>query len=186
MATYTSNIPQPGDDPSDSQSFILDNFISLGTAIAQNHVAMTDLTNRGKHNFLQMPEQGAPPTTLPNEGGLFTQEQASATQLFWRPENNGTEQQLTNVIPTNAGNHYSWNFATGLQLRFGRVASGDPALVTFETPFSTDAYVVFLSPIGAAVNTNGANVQGLGTASFTIGTISGGRTGDFYYLAVGR
>ena len=100
MSTYTSNIPQPGDNPSDSQPLILNNFIALGTALAQNHVGMGDLSNRGKHNFLQMPEQGSAPTTASDEGGLYTKAVSAVTQLFWRNENNGTEQQFTNTSPS--------------------------------------------------------------------------------------
>lgn len=185
MSTYTSNIPQPGDNPSQSQDQILQNFQSISTVNGVNHVAFND-ANEGKHKFLQMPEQGSAPTTASDEGGLYTKAVSAVTQLFWRNENNGTEQQFTNTSPSASGSDFAWNFANGLQIRFGTKShTGTSTAITFSTAFTNNAYSAFLTPIGGAATTVAWNAQGLSTTGFTLASISSG-TGSFYYLAVGR
>ena len=85
--SYNNSIPQPGDNPSQSQSEILANFQVLDTANSVNHVAFNDV-NQGKHKFMQMPEQSSAPTTAANEGALYTKEANSITALFFRKESN--------------------------------------------------------------------------------------------------
>lgn len=185
MSTYTSNIPQPGDNPSDSQDQILQNFQSISTTNSVNHVAFND-PDQGKHKFLQMPEQSSAPSTAADEGGLYTKAVSAVTQLFWRNESNGTEQQFTNSIPTTVAPNRHWNFADGLQLRLGTVnhASTSTA-VAFSSPFSSNAYVVLLTPIGAAGAVNGWNAQALTVNGFTLASISSGGGKAFYYVAIG-
>jgi len=50
--TYTANIPQATDDPSQSQGLILQNFMQLNSqyGTAGDHVAFTAVDNNGKHN----------------------------------------------------------------------------------------------------------------------------------------
>jgi hypothetical protein len=185
MSTYTSNIPQPADNPSDSQDQILQNFQSISTLIGINHVAFND-PDEGKHKFLQMPEEASAPTTGANEGALYTKEQAGATQLFWRNESNGTEQQFTNSLPNIAAPNNDWSFANGLQLRFGTVThTGTSTPVVFSAAFSNTAYVVLLTPIGAAGLVAGWNAQALTPTGFNMSSSGPGGGNAFYYVAIG-
>lgn len=105
MSSYTTNIPSSGQNPSDSQPEIQGNFNVLDSTISRNHTPMSSPSTAGKHKFLQMPEQASAPTTLANEGGLYTKEVDSATQLFFREENNGTEKQLTGSLSATSSGH---------------------------------------------------------------------------------
>src|SRR5258708_7958425 len=59
---YISNIPQPTDLFSQSQSQILGNFGAIQTLIDVNHVDFADATNQGKHNFVSFYPQVSTPT----------------------------------------------------------------------------------------------------------------------------
>lgn len=102
---YTDNVPQSGQTLGTTQPLIQSNFSIITTAQSVNHVAYDD-ADQGKHKFLQMPEQGSAPTTAANEGALYTKVDTgtpATTQLFYRNESAGTEQQLTGFggsIPT--------------------------------------------------------------------------------------
>lgn len=181
---YNESIPQASDNPSQSQAQILGNFQEISTAFNLNHGSFNS-AEQGKHTFLQMPEQVSAPATLADEGALYTKAVSAITQLFWRNESNGSEQQFTNTSPTTSTTHLSWDFTNGLQIRFGTILSSDPSTVTFASAFANNAYTVFITPIGAGANTPAYNVQALSTTQFTIGS-TGARTGSFYYLAIGR
>lgn len=182
---YNENIPQASDNPSQSQGQMLDNFQEISTAFNTNHGNFNS-ANQGKHSFLQMPEQSSAPATSANEGGLYTQEATGTTQLFWRNESNGTEQQVTNTSPTTVGNNRHWNFSDGQQMRLGVVVhNGTATDITFSSPFSNLAYIVQITPLGAAALITGANVQNLTTTGFRLASTSGGGGNSFYYLAIG-
>lgn len=182
---YNENIPQATDNPSQSQAQILSNFREISTAFNTNH-GNFNASDQGKHSFLQIPEQSSAPATSANEGGIYTKEENGSTQLFWRNESNGPEQQVTNISPNTVGNNRDWNFSDGQQMRLGTVVhNGTTTPVTFSSPFSNFSYIVQITPIGAASLVSGVNVQGLNINGFTLlSTTSGGGT-SFYYLAIG-
>jgi len=183
---YNENIPQSSDNPSQSQSQILGNFQEISTAFNLNH-GNFNAADQGKHVFMQMPEQTTPPTTALNEGALYTKDTGVAPQLFWRNEANGTEQQFTNTVPGVSGSNRNWDFADGQQIRMGTASHGGTStFVIFSTPFANEAFVVILTPIGAAGLTTDWNAQGLTVNGFTIGSTSSGGGNSFYYLAIGR
>jgi hypothetical protein len=185
MSSYTSNIPQPTDNPSSSQDQILQNFQSISTTVAVNHVQFND-ADQGKHKFLQMPEESSAPSTASNEGALYTKDTGSAPNLFWRNESNGTEQQMTNTIPVTVSPNRHWNFSDGLQIRLGIVThTGTNTPVVFSSPFSSVEYTVMLTPIGAAGLVSGWNAQNLSTTGFTMASSGSGGGNSFYYMAYG-
>lgn len=59
--------------------------------------AHTDTVKGGKHNKVTLLEQGSGPTTLANEGALYTKVVSGKAELFYRAESDGTETQLTSV-----------------------------------------------------------------------------------------
>jgi len=185
MTTYTSNIPQPTDNPSRSQDQILQNFQSISTAVAVNHVQFND-PDEGKHKFLQMPEESSAPATASNEGALYTKDSGSQPDLYWRNESSGSEQQMTNTVPVTVSPNRHWNFADGLKIRLGTVThTGTSTPVVFSSPFLGDAYTVMLTPIGAAATVNAWNAQALSVNGFTLASIGSGGGTLFYYMAFG-
>lgn len=180
MTTYTSNIPQPSDDPSQSQDQILQNFQSLNTANSVNHIAYND-ADEGKHKFLQMPEQGSAPTTAADEGAVYTKVSNSTTELFWRRESNGTEVQLTDGTPTAAGKGETF-LPGGILIQWGTgTGTSGGSAVSFLTSFTTIYQVV-----ATAQNTSGTSVavESITNAGFTAYTSVAGPI-TVRYIAIG-
>lgn len=115
---FDANIPQPGDFLSESQQDLLSNFLSMETTYGINHVPFSqEVTNRGKHKFVEMPGDVLPTTTA-NEGTLYTKTAASVTSLFYTPDNSAKEYQLTTTLDS----HYSF---------FGKNAAYTQAAVNY-------------------------------------------------------
>jgi len=186
---YTNNIPQATDDPSQSQSQILNNFTSIDTVNSVNHVAYND-ANQGKHKFLQMPEQGSVPTTAANEGGLFTKETiALITGLYFRRESDGTQLQLTDIDLTTStvvsGTQYTFLSPWGFRITFGKTGTiSNNGAVTFTTNFSASPYTLQVT----AVDTNQSNVTvkslSVSGSGFTVLT-STASIDQIQYFAIG-
>lgn len=98
MTSYTPNIPQPGDDPSDSQDQILQNFQTLNTGYGTtgDHYPWTNTTpvegrKHAKVTLPGLPTANPPGDIIPtpglNEGVQFGLTTASITRPFWRRDN---------------------------------------------------------------------------------------------------
>ena len=86
--TYSPNIPQAADIPSQSQSQILTNFQQLNTIFSRDHFAFDDATSnlRGHHQFVQLTRQAADPVVSISPGGCIYGKQAGGgtnTGPFW-------------------------------------------------------------------------------------------------------
>lgn len=184
MSTYFPNIPQSGDDPSDSQPLILSNFQALNNAVSRNHTAMTDTANSGKHEFLQMPEQAAPPATAANEGGLYTRVVSGATQLFFREESSGTERQLTSAF-TGATNGLL-TIPGGLMIEWGTAAGvTQGTTITYHTAFSIAPYNIQITVIQDADTRNTVHVRSIGQTATTFDVSTVAAAIDIYWMATG-
>jgi len=75
---YNNAIPQPGDQPKDSQPQILTNFAAIKTLIDVNHVTF-DAAGEGKHKFITLPVQAAAPV-LTTDNGLYNKNYAGTTK----------------------------------------------------------------------------------------------------------
>lgn len=137
---YNADIPQPTDDPSQSQDQILKNFQEINTIIGINHDSFSD-TDPGKHKFLQLPEQVSAPATAADEGGLYTKVVSAATQLFYREESSGSERQLTSAFT--AATNGTVTIPGGLMIQWGLATSlANDSAITFPTPFTTAVYSI--------------------------------------------
>ncbi len=193
MPTYTPNVPQSTDIPAQSQDQMLQNFQSIddGTnGFALNHISYTDATvnQRGKHKFLQMPEQTVAPATAANEGALFTKELSGITNLIWRQENNGSEIQLTNIAPLPAVNGYSF-LPGGIFIQWGLVTpaqSVSTRSVVFPTPFAAiyNIQVTGLRASSSPGTTDAWVVSGYTINGFTIYN-NGSHSFEFLWMAIG-
>jgi len=76
---YNPNIPQPTDLLSVSQGNLLNNFGAIQALIDVNHVDFA-AAGAGKHFFIEMPVQVAPPVTVAGEVGLYSQTSAVTAQ----------------------------------------------------------------------------------------------------------
>lgn len=139
---------------------------------------------------MQMPEQGSAPATAVNEGALYTKDVSGATQLFWRNENNGSEQQLTNpTVSSNAtagGTSYSIDTVFGLKIKWGNFLSGGfTASITFAgSAFANTNYsiIAVLQAPGASGETV---VVQAGKTTTTVVLKTKDTSNDGYYIAIG-
>jgi len=111
---WNDNIPQSTDEPSDSQPQLLQNNQNLPVWTAVDHYEFTS-NNAGKHKQVTMPELVVAPTTLADEGALYTKQGtlSTVTELFFRRESNGAE-----INMTQAGGGFSY-LPSGLLVKWG-------------------------------------------------------------------
>lgn len=69
--SYTIAVPLVGQTIAQTTTIIQANFADISTWANINHVGF-DVTDAGKHKFIQMPSQGAPPATGGAEGAIYT------------------------------------------------------------------------------------------------------------------
>jgi hypothetical protein len=110
MTSYTPNIPQPGDDPSDSQDQILQNFQTLNSlyGTSGDHYAWTNTTpveisKHAKVTFPGLPTVNAPGNAIPapiaGNCALFSQTRNSQTTPFLTRDGLVPVAPLTNIWP---------------------------------------------------------------------------------------
>lgn len=120
---YNTSIPNTGQSLAFTRDPIRNNFQLIKNLINVNHGDFGS-SIEGKHKFVQFPEITQGPSTLVNEGALYTKVSGGITRLFWRPENQlvgGSEFELTNIDPfldLGAREGYTY-LANGLLLIFG-------------------------------------------------------------------
>lgn len=112
MTVYTPNIPQPGDNPSNSQDQILQNFQTLNTMYGSSgdHYPWTNTTptegfRHAKVTLPGLPTANAPGNALPTpgvgEGDIFAITTGNVTRPFWRRDNLAGVPQYT-MLPIRA------------------------------------------------------------------------------------
>lgn len=181
---YYNNIPQATDKPSQSQSQIASNFSDLDTIFAINHVTYTDATatNRGKHEYVSMIEQGLDPAPAANEMALYTKDLDGVATLYVQKESAGTVIQLTGpqnpIVATNPGQTF---LPGGLIMKWGIDNIGTAnTTVTFGTQFPTGCLHVQLT--AQDPNAHYATVVSVAAENF-VGKADS--SVNFFYLAIG-
>ena len=183
---YTEDVPKAAQTIAASQPIINANFQGIKTLIEVNHVTFDD-ADEGKHAFLQMPEQAAAPTTGASEGAVYTKDDGTKTQLYWREESNGTEYQLSGAFTTGTTDGL-FTLPGGLIVKWGlRSTISGNATVTFGTPFPNNAYNVIISQVRNDSTAKVMNITpgSLSVSKFTVKSTSGGSSG-LYFIAIGN
>lgn len=180
---YQSNIPQPTDQLSVSQSDILNNFMALQTLIDVNHVDFAN-GNQGKHFFVEFPVQFPVPTTAAGEVGLYSQ----TSSLTSQPELVFSKQGGTSVYEfTSSGQLVNGGWVrhpSGILMKWGTGGPGAPGayVITFpvnaSTPVFTAVYSSFVTPTSNLV----VYVTALTTTTLTLNVSA---AGSFNYLVIG-
>lgn len=192
--SYTTNIPAANDNPSVSQGEIQANFNEINTWVNVNHTGFGG--NEGKHNMVEMPIQGSIPSTLINEGTLYTASQTvasanTASCLMYCHDLNSTPTamytyQLTRPIDSNfakfgtftnynLGTSGGWTFLPGgLLLQYGTVAGAsvvDGYTIMFPQAFINAPYSVLLTETNGNSTVSNKSFQAYLTVSpGTVGT----------------
>ncbi len=145
MSTYSNNIPQPDDDPTDSQNLILENFRAIFNAQNRNHVDFNDINNSGRHEVIQLKEQTVDPTPLIGFGDLFVKKTGpTEPQNLFFLDDASKEFQLTNAF--NPDTNGEATLPGGLQFQWG-TESGvlNEGTIPFNEDFNSPAFNVQIS-----------------------------------------
>lgn len=100
--TFNPNIPQPGDELSDSQGDILTNFSTSNSSFGIDHYAFADLTaNNGKHKYVTSPlvPGGVHPVTAVNEPKFYGMQDTANLGViqYSRLGNNAVPSPVSNI-----------------------------------------------------------------------------------------
>ncbi len=143
MSTYFNNIPQPDDDPTDSQPQLLSNFQAILNAQDRNHVDFNDLANSGRHEVIELKQQASNPTPISGFGDLFVRDDSGTQNLFFL-DAASKEFQLTNAF--NPDTNGRATLPGGLQFQWGtRFGVLNEGTIPFNTEFNDPAFNVQIS-----------------------------------------
>ena len=162
MPAY-QDIPLATDKLSVSQDDIKNNFLVIKALVDVNHNTFAaGVSPEGKHKFVTMPEQGAAPATLANEGAVYTKvgtAPTARTELFFRRESDGAELNMTSGTTVGGGTK-GWSYLpSGILMKWGYKSANDEDDVTFATelgtsPAFTAAPIVMASPYTSTTATD--------------------------------
>lgn len=187
MSSYTPNIPQPGDDPSDSQDQLLQNFQTLNTIYGSSgdHYPWTNTTpteglRHAKVRLPGLPTANPPgniiPTPGPNEGVMFGLTAGGETYPFWRRDS-----QIFN-IPMAAFRAFGRANALGFvgnSFNLTSINQSPTGTWTFNltNPEADATYLVLATPFDRTSGDPAACVQSIGTGSFVVSVFGGASNG---------
>lgn len=146
--TFTSNVPDGPNDPSEDQPIMEVNNNSIEDIWDVDHVGF-NLNQGGTHNVVRLNQQTVNPTLIATQGVLFQKIVSGNTELFYKygsaPQNTF---QVTNngavaadigvsslLGPEAAPLRIQWGF-------IGSLSATTSGSVVFASPFSTNCYVV--------------------------------------------
>jgi len=141
------NVPLPGQTLNATRDPIANNFTTISTGFAVNHVDF-NVAGVGKHIFVTMPVQAADPSTAAAEMALYTKSVAGTPQLFLRQQTNGTVIPLTSATASTNG---MTTLPSGIIIMWGQTNGGTLignawTTVTFPTPFPNNCFSIQLTP----------------------------------------
>lgn len=180
---YNENKPEATDILSQSQADLKGNFTSNKQAFDINHVTF-DIPNKGKHKYVTFPEQAAAPATAIDEMALYTKEVGGNSALFIRPENNGTEIDISTATTATTG---TCTLPSGIILKWGTAVANGTAQA-FTVDFPTNCLNVSITTHLSIKNRDTIAVRSFTAANFTAqSTTAGNAWGNtaIYYFAVG-
>lgn len=183
MSSYTPNIPQPSDDPSDSQDVILQNFQTLNNLYGTtgDHYPWTNQTAAlgSRHAKVTLPivpnSTGTPPgdvvpTPAADEGVIFTQSAISQSIPYYRKDLGTLNFPL---LPVRAMGRFNFTTGAAVGTAFNlAVTAGAGSLIqtlSFTENMPDANYLVFVSCIQTGNNISGTPINGtLAVGSFNV------------------
>ena len=177
------SLPNAGQSLGQTRDGIRGNFNNLTTTIGVNH-ALPGAANQGKHNFVEMPVQSAPPATLATEGGLFTQTTSGSSELYYQRDAVATNIQMTKGTPLLSSVSTMKSGTTFLPGGFilkwiNVVINANPTTVNFTTEgigaFPTNAFAAVVT-ININSQSNSCTVNSLLANTVDVYTTNTGKT----------
>lgn len=194
--TYDPNIPIGTGVPSQDYIQLQINFDQANDGMGEDHVKFDNATaaDRGKHrratfkNWVMPPEATTDPSTGSGEIALYAKNNAGASTLYLRQQNDGAIIQMSGAAPVDDTNGETF-LPGGLIMKYGTCsvgAGGGTVDYTMLTPalsaFPMATYAVQLTPINpGSVN---YRVSAVAASSFNIVLGAGGGV-SFYFIAIG-
>lgn len=196
--TYTDDIPDATHNPSTDQPDMKINTNSIDSIIAVDHYSFEEgnLNRDGWHKQSTYPTLGVAPTTLALQGAVYTKDVGGGvTQLFYRPQSNSTEIQLTGVTPQVANNGYS-SLPGGILIQWGQkalVGTGEQAVTINyvaegNIAMPNDTFVALATLRNSTVNTtNNPTIacRDRTAAGFTAHYSGASGYNEFQWIAIG-
>ena len=182
---YNGTIPQPTDEPRNSQPLMLQNFASILSWVNVNHGTFAS-ADYGQHELLSMPIRAVDPALLANGMQVYTKNGAiSAAPELYVERANGTVLNCTegSLIPG------GWaHLPCGLMIKWGDtnvLAAGNGQVVAYPVGAGIQAFTavfkVFLQNDSIA-DSNTISVRAVTATTFTVNTATGGQ---WQYFAIG-
>lgn len=187
------NVPVSSHDPSDDQTLMLTNTVSINAILGVDHIPF-NTDNGGRHLKAQLQDRLTIPTGLSaGFSTLYSKVVGSPSQaeLFFTRGVTGQEVQLTgNSSLVNDG--YSV-LPGGLILQWGRFVRGSSwpsgaQSLTFPTPFPNTCFMVNTTFSGSSSSDKDIGITSLSVGSFSwvySGSSDSSYTG-FYWFSIGR
>lgn len=186
--TYTQNIPDAPNNPSQDQPLMKANTNAIFTYVATDHIPF-NVPNAGNHDIIKQPPQAGDPAAVAGKGQTYTKVVTGDEQLFYR-SGAGVISQLTNAIGTlAAANGYSY-LPGGMIIQWGR-DTFPGSTTAFNVNFPTACFGVLTTTESAAGSTGvcAVIIRTLAVNQFTwtqrVSSSTTNFTG-FFWVAIGN
>ena len=187
-----NNTPNANQIVSATQQPINQNFANTNIWFAVNHVAAGS-AGFGKHTVITSVQQGSDPTIAGTDIALYNKADSNSIAQYFVNRLAGGSQQLTGVVPSGTSPNFTWNFADGMQVRYGTISiTGTGSLsinqpVTFNTAFPTACFGITFNMLGASSTiTGGGTVPTTTGFTYTILNLPNMATKTIFYIAIGN
>ena len=180
MPTYTTNIPQPTDDPSDSQDQILENFQTLNQLYGTDgdHYPWTNQTavEGSKHAKVTLPKLTTTnppgnviPTPTSNEVVIYATQNGGKTRPYYRTDADTRDYPMGAIIALASATRTSGGTLTGVPFNISGVSvASNVWTFTFSAVEPDTDYLIFSSS-NTAVTINSKTVANF--SFLNLGTI---------------
>jgi hypothetical protein len=183
---YNKNIPNAREFFNKSQTDLLNNFLAIYNAFSKNHVEFNS-PEEGNHSYIELSPQVSKPSA-PDLSLLFSALVGGSPEVFYS-SNESEPKQVTNTEPISSSpTKHSWDFVSGLKLRFGSLSlvNASSATLLFSEPFPNASYANYVSPTGTMYSTA---IRWVVNSYLTTGVkvdLSSKSTISFNYLSIGN
>lgn len=202
MPVYNNAIPQPTDDPSESQDQILQNFQTIYTVVGQDHMDFNTATE-GKHKrvtFPVGPVAGQPFTFLANEIGLQSLNQSPTSRPdIWMTRGTGTAYPITGyangVVASNTSVMWTYLPSGILRISGQSITSAGTRTITFGDTlnwgltsfpgFSQFVSNITITPVNPTNVTTTLHVNSFNLTQVVVGRANGTDDLVFFWSAEG-
>ena len=182
------NVPLASQSLGQTNASIRGNFSVIGAAFIVDHVDY-NTSGQGKHNQVTFPVQGAQPTFLTGEEGLYVHKQLVAGTV----DIPFTASKMSNYAFASCNSGWSY-LPSGLLIKWGSIAANSPAISVNTTTISggpafQQVFTVMVTSVDTGTATNficgQRSAVDLGTGIFTAWCANNNGSTSINYLVIG-